>query len=181
MKKSLIYWFGFLLTLLFLSMALNSCKAKKPLKEIEKEVKETKKENFESDKTVINQEILDKIILQIPQIFSSKAECDSLINYYRLELAKSIESSKSSGDNSYLIKFNEQLNQLEILMKIAKTENKEIIIHTTDTTTYTLQKTKEVPVHFMNWWEKMFMRVGMTCMAIGVSFLAFAIIKRKVS
>ena len=159
-NKFTIIWFGFLLFLLFCTSSLVSCKAKAPLQNTTVENTDKNTVSDSQEIITINQEILDKIILAIPQIYSSKKECDSLINYYRLELAKSIESSKLSGDNSYEIQFNEQLKQIEILMKIAETKNKEKLTTINNTTTYTLQKTVEVPVHFMEWWEKMFMRIG---------------------
>ncbi|RZL47729.1 MAG: hypothetical protein EOP00_11085 [Pedobacter sp.] len=176
MKKALKFWFGFLLILLAFSFFLNSCKAKKPLQNttIENTDKTT---NSDSKETVtINQEILDRILFNIGQIKSSDPKCDSLINYYRAELAKSIELSKQSGDNSYQLKYNEALKQMELLVKIGKTENKDLQKNTTTTTTYTLQKTHEIPVHFMEWWEIMFYRIGQIA---AVLLAVYLIIKFK--
>lgn len=170
-----------LLILLVASFPVVSCKAKQPLKETEKEVKETEKETKETDKTVVNKEILDKILFQIGLVKTSNPDCDSLVNFYREELARNLTAFKQSGDNSYELKYNEALKRLEFIAKIGKTENKEVIKHTIDKTTYTLQKTKEVPVHFMEWWEKLFMRVGMTCTALIALFVAFLIIKNKIA
>ncbi len=128
--------------------------------------------NSDSKETVtINQEILDRILFNIGQIKSSDPKCDSLINYYRAELAKSIEMHKQSGDNSYQLKYNEALKQMELLVKIGKTENKVIEKKSDTTTTYTLQKTNEVPVHFMEWWEKMFYRIGQILSIVTVIYL----------
>ena len=173
-NKFTIIWFGFLLFLLFCTFSLVSCKAKQPLQKttIENTDKNTVSDTKET--LTINQEILDRIILQIPQIYSSKKECDSLINYYRLELAKSIESSKSSGDNTYNIKYNEQLKQLEILMKIAATQNKEKAkeIHTIEVKTKI--ETVEVPIKMpLTWWENFFYKAGQILSVIVVTYLVF--------
>ena len=169
-----------LLILLVASFALVSCKAKKPLQTNTVEI--TDKETLIDDKEqiVINQEIIDKMLFQIEEIRSSNPDCDSLINAYREELAIKLNGFKQSGDNSYELKYNQALKRIELLMKVGKTENKNRIINNATKTTHTLQKTVEVPLHFMHWWEKMFMRIGQICSAMAGLFLVYFIIKSKV-
>lgn len=176
-NKFTIIWFGFLLFLLFCTFSLVSCKAKQPLQNttVENTDKETVTETKET--LTINREILDKMLFNIAQINSSNPDCDSLINYYRIELAKSLTAFKQSGDNSYELKYNEALKRLELIAKIGRTENKEKLTTINTNTTYTLQKTVEVPVHFMQWWEKLFMRVGQI---LSVVLVAYLLIKFKI-
>lgn len=176
MKKALKFWFGFLLVLLAFTFFLISCGAKKNLKDSVSEKTETATSTDTKETIVINQEILDKMLFNISQINSTNPDCDSLINHYRIELAKSFATVKQSGDNSYQLKYNEALKRLEMLVKIGKTENKVIEKKSDTTTTYTLQKTVEVPVHFMEWWEKMFYRIGQIATAL---FVVYLIIKLK--
>lgn len=176
-NKFTIIWFGFLLLLLFCTSSLVSCKAKQPLQNTTVETKDKETVTDTKETLTINREILDKMLFNISQINSSNPDCDSLINYYRIELAKSLTAFKQSGDNSYELKYNEALKRLEFLAKIGQTENKVVLINTNTKTTYTLQKTVEVPVHFMQWWEKLFMRVGQV---LSVVLLAYLIVKLKI-
>lgn len=175
MKTALKYWFIMLLILLATSFFV-SCKAKAPLQNTTVETNDKETVTDTKETLTINREILDKMLFNISQINSSNPDCDSLINYYRIELAKSLTAFKQSGDNSYELKYNEALKRLEFLVKIGRTENKELLINTNTKTTYTLQKTVEVPVHYMQWWEKLFMRVGQI---LSVVLLAYLIIKFK--
>ena len=174
MKKALQYWFTGLLILLVASFFLVSCKANQPLQNTTVENNDTKTVLDTKETKTINQAILDEIILQIPQIYSSKKECDSLINFYRTELAKSIAASKISGDNSYILQYNEKLKQLELQIKIAQTENKETVKNIDTKTTYKLQKTIEVPVKLpLTWWENFFYRTGQILSVIVATYLFF--------
>lgn len=176
MKKSIKYWFTGLLILLMASFFLISCKAKQPLQNTTVETNDKETITNEKETITINREILDQMFYNIANIKSSDPDCDSLINHYRQELARSITASKQSGDNSYEIKYNDALKRLEILMKIGQTENKVRTINTTTKTTYTLQKTIEVPVHFMHWWEKAFMRAGQV---LSVALVGYLLLKFK--
>ena len=177
MKTALKYWFTGLLILLVGSIFLVSCKAKQPLQNTTVETNDKETVSDTKETIVINQEILDKMLFNISQINSTNPDCDSLINHYRIELARSFNAQKQSGDNSYELKYNEALKRLEFIAKIGQTENKTILKNTDTKTTYTLQKAIEVPVHFMEWWEKMFMRVGITCMALLALFIGYLLIK----
>lgn len=182
MKTAIRYWFTFLLTLLAWSIFLVSCKAKQPLQNttVENTDKETVSDTKET--ILINKEILDKMLFNIAQINSSTPECDSLINHYRQELARSIAASKQSGDNSYELKYNEALKRLEFIAKIGETKNKTLLKNTKTNTTYTLQKQVQVPVKMpLAWWENLFLRIGQICSGLAFIFLAAFIIKNKVT
>jgi hypothetical protein len=180
MKTALKYWFGLLLIILAWSTFLVSCKAKQPLQNTTVETNDKETVTDTKETILINQAILDKMLFNIAQINSTNPDCDSLINHYRHELARSIAASKQSGDNSYELKYNEALKRLEFIAKIGATQNKTLLKNTNTKTTYTLQKTVEVPLHFMKWWEKMFMRIGQICSGLALIFLAAFFIRSKI-
>jgi hypothetical protein len=182
MKKSITYWFMMLLILLVASFALINCTVKKPLQTSTVETNDKSTVSDSKETVTINREILDQMFFNISKIKSSNPDCDSLINYYREELARSIASSKDSGDNGYEIKYNEALQQLQILMKLGQTQNKDKsnTIHTENNHTYYKEIEVPVNVHFMHWWEKMFMRIGQICSGLAGLFLVYFIIKSKV-
>lgn len=176
MKTALTYWFAMLLILLVASFAMIGCKTKQNTQTTTAETKDKTTISDGKETVTINREILDQMFYNIANIKSSDPDCDSLINHYRQELARSIAASKQSGDNSYEIKYNDALMRLEILMKIGQTENKVKTINKYTKTTYTLQETIEVPVHFMHWWEKAFMRTGQV---LSVALVGYLLLKFK--
>ena len=149
-----------LILTIFLASAICSCKPTQIIKETEKDEKTKDSTNT----TIINQEVLDKILFQIDNIKSVNPECDSLINLYREQLAKSLYASKQSGDNSYQLKYNELTKQLEFIAKMGETKSN--TIHTNEI--HTIEKTKDVPVHYMYWWETAFMRFGQFALVLGI-------------
>lgn len=180
MKTALKYWFGLLLIILAWSTFLVSCKAKQPLQNTTVETNDKETVSDTKETILINQEILDRMLFNIAQINSTNPDCDSLINFYRHELAKNLNAFKQSGDNSYELKYNEALKRLEFIAKIGATQNKTIFKNTDTKTTYTLQKTIEVPVEKeMKWYEKMFMRIGQICTFSAFIFLTAIIIRSK--
>jgi len=178
MKKALTYWFALLLILLVASAVLVSCKTKQPLQNTTIESTEKVTDTNTLEKIRVNQAILDALYLKIAKIYSSKPECDSLINFYRNELAKSIAVSKTSGDNGYEIKFNEVKQQLEFLIKVGQTENKEIIKHTHTNNTYFKEIKVEVAVKLpLTWWENLFYRIGQICTVSAGLLIVFFVVK----
>ena len=172
MKTSIKFWTVFIIVQIFIALLLSSCKAKTPLQNTTIETND--KTTVLSEKEIIerNKEILDEIIFKIAQINSAKPECDSLINHYRKELAQSLAAYKKSGDNQYILGYNEATKQLEFKVKIAQTENKQSVKNIETKTTYTLQKTVEVPVKLpLSWWESFFYRVGQILSVIVVTYL----------
>lgn len=180
MKIAIKFWSVVLIFMLVSSIALVSCKAKQNLESTT--VETTNKETLidDKEKIVINQEIIDKMLFEIEQIRSSNPDCDSLINAYREELAIKLNGFKQSGDNSYELKYNKALKRIELLMKVGKTEKKEKVKNTTTKTDYNITKTIQVPVHYMHWWETLFMRIGQICSGLAVLFLGFVIFKNKI-
>lgn len=162
MKKALQYWFSFLLILLVASILTVGCKAKKiPINNATKET--TDKTDYTSVKelTEINKEITDQLIWQLSQVKTSNPECDSITRAYLFQLLNSWNTEKTSGGNSYSLKFNELLERMELQVNLAETQNKskdsiheKIIIKEYHTRF-------EIPVEVpLRWWEKTLMITG---------------------
>lgn len=162
------------------ALLVSSCKVKQPI-----ETKITDTTNIATDTTikekeVVNQAIIDTFYLQLSQIYSSKKECDSLINYYRNEALKSFATAKNSGDNSYEIKYNEALKRLEFLIKVGQTSNKATEQNAQKTITKTVEKTIEVPVKLpLTWWQNLFYWIGISCCGIALAMIVFFALKSK--
>lgn len=180
MKKALAYWFSLLIVLLLSTMFLVSCKTKQPLQNTTKETSDKETTSDAQERRVINQAIFDEMMFKINKIYSSNPACDSLINYYRDELAKSLVASKTSGDNSYELKYNETLKKLQLLVKVGQTENKEVVKHTQTNNTYFKEIKVEVPVKLpLSWWENLFYRIGQICTSLAGLFIIYFLIKSK--
>lgn len=169
-----------IIVFIFAVLIVIGCKAKQPLQSTTIESTDKSTQTNTSEKTTINQAILDEMFIKISEIYSSKPECDSLINYYRAELARSIAISKTSGDNGYEIKFNELKKQLEFLIKVGKTENQNNVRYVHTNNTYFKEKLKEVSVRLpLTWWENLFYRIGQICTGFAGLYIVYFIVKLK--
>ncbi len=123
MKKSIIYFFCLLLLLLAFSVFLISCNSAKKLTSTDTIVSNeiSKKDSIKT--IIINQAINDKLITPVLQSNTGKRVFDSLVNSKVDEILSKLNTSKSSGDNSYQLFYNQLKKQLEFYSKIAPTKN----------------------------------------------------------
>lgn len=111
-----------LILIAFTTLFLTSCLGTKKVTESTQKVTENKQTEVKKDsvvKTEVNKPINDKIVINVPE--TDNKEVMQMFN----RLLRQINTSKSSGDNSYRIYYDEQLKQLKADIKIAQTENKE--------------------------------------------------------
>lgn len=114
-----------------------------PLKNIRDRIsttKETELNEKSSDTTKIketNKAIKDDIAIPIPE--GASPETTAAL----IDLIKRMQSSKSSGDNSYKLWYDEQLNQLRLRVEIAETQNKELATKNESNTEKTFTQEKE--------------------------------------
>ena len=122
MKKALFFWYAFLLTLL----VMTSC-GKKPTTT---ETKESKTTNDTETKFVFkNQtfkslEIKDNFAFSIPKIYTGATrvqDCDSLCNKKIREALSKVNTSKTSGDNSYKFYYDKLNDQLVLNVQLGET------------------------------------------------------------
>lgn len=179
MKKALHYWFSFLLILFLGSEMLVSCKAKQPLQEVTKESTDTTDFTSVKELTEINKEITDQLIWQLSQVKTSNPECDSITQAYLFHVLNSINTQKSSGDNSYSLKFNALERQLELLVNISETKNSSRDSIATKIIEKNFYHTREVPVRLpLTWYQKMAQYLAIIALML-IAFKIFSFIKSK--
>ncbi len=127
MRKALTYWYVFIISLLLItSLAVVSC-GKKPTTT---EIKETKSTNNTEAKYVFKSqtfkslEIKDAFSFSFPQIYTGATkveDCDSLCNQKIKEALSKVNTSKTSGDNSYKFYYDALNDQLVLNVSLGET------------------------------------------------------------
>lgn len=161
MKKALIYWFAFLLVLATTSFLFIGCKSKKPTTETN-----TKDSIFNSvatdTKTEISKEIDDSISKFIPVTKTGVKDCDSICDEKVTDLLQQLNFSKTSGNNSYKLLYDNHKRLLSFVIKQEQTINqlkskKEVkarIFNKTKTITITKTET------YVPFWVKVLAWIG---------------------
>lgn len=106
---------------------LTGCKSSQPV--ATNSIENIKKEFIQSNKekeTIKNQAINDSLKKPIPNITTSKPDCDSIANAKFKEYLKGLNFKKTSGNNSFGIYFDELKNELVAYANIAETQNQKI-------------------------------------------------------
>ena len=144
MKKAITYFFALLVLLLAFSIFLISCNSAKKLTSTDTIVSNeiSKKDSIKT--SIINQAINDKLITPVLQSNTGKRVFDSLVNNKVDEILSKLNTSKSSGDNSYQLFYNQLKKQLEFYSKIAQTKNENST--TNSNKQKTLIRIKKIPV-----------------------------------
>lgn len=137
---------AFLLFLLSLSISCKTLEQKSSSETVEKE--STEITNDKDVKTSTNEEIKDRVIVNVPQ--SNNAEVMAMFDI----MMKQLNTSKSSGSNSYNSRYDAELKQWVIDFTVAQTKDKETITSTDIKTEKSFEenineylKTKGIP-----WW-----------------------------
>lgn len=122
MKNSIL---RFLVVLISLSSFLffGSCKTQK-LPPVDPIVINHEKETATVEKETISKPIDDKVKIIVVESNSNNTAFDSLVNSKVDDILNKLNYQKQSGDNSFDIKYNALLRQLEINSKIGQTTNK---------------------------------------------------------
>lgn len=144
MKKSILYYFALLLIFLSSSLFLISCKSKQVIKESNITTVDKTHEIDSLKNVIINQAMNQKIIIPVGQL--SGNDCDEYTNAKIDEILQKLNLEAQSGDNSFEIKYNKILKQLEILNKIGQTSSTDTKVKDKAITTIEKTKTVEIPV-----------------------------------
>lgn len=166
----------FLLILLVLSL-LTSCGSSKATDKKETAIETNAEQITQVNKELeINRGINDLFAYQFPQLRSGDKKCDSISNILLKQILKSINTKKTSGDNSYSLKYNELTKQLELLVTVAETTNNRIDSISANTLTVYKTEYREKPVRLpMRWYEKAFCVIGITALLILLVYIVFRI------
>jgi len=136
---------------------LTGCLGSKSVKErFEKsnsaEITKVEKDSLNDVKTSVNKEIKDNLVIDVGN--SGSKECDDKID----EILKRLNTSKTSGSNSYSSRYNEDTRQILIDFIVAQTKDKETTTSVNkefeSEKTFeqeTSEKTKKV-IKMLPWW-----------------------------
>lgn len=119
MKKSILQ---FIVILISLSGLFFSCKTQK-LPPVDPIVINQEKETVMVEKETISKPIDDKVKIIVVESKSNNTAFDSLVNAKVDDILNKLNYQKQSGDNSFDIKYNALLRQLEINSKIGQTSS----------------------------------------------------------
>jgi len=113
-------------TIVVLLILFSSCSSAKKYKEQNTIVKNEIQKNDSTKTTVINPAIEDKVITPVIQSKTGNAVFDSLVNAKVDEILQKLNTSKTSGDNSYRLMYDKLTKQLEFYSKMAQTKNESV-------------------------------------------------------
>lgn len=165
----------FLYILMFATiLSGTSCGSKK----IVNQTSEKEKTTFtKSDSTKLverNKAIVDSLKLKIAQSATGDKKFDDAVNRAVNEILNKLNTSKSSGDNSYSLTYDEALQELRAVMNIGATENLKVINNATVHTKEVILNTKEIPVKFIPQWVLVASIFGGCC---GFALIAWLLYK----
>ncbi len=177
MKKSIT----FLIILIASFTLLTSCSSAKKIKEENTILKSEIQKRDSIKSVVINQAIDDKLITPIVQSNTGNVVFDSLVNAKVDEILSKLNTSKSSGDNSYKLIYDKLTKQLEFYSKIAQTKNENTAVKSEKAKT--IIQVKKIPVVVekpLSKLEKFFIGLGILAIVF-IGFKVFGFIRKKTS
>jgi hypothetical protein len=132
---------------------LTSCLGSKKIFDKTTEIKEQDKSSIIKDSTANTETsgaIEDRIVINIPE--SDNEEVTAMFE----ALMKQLNTSKSSGNNSYQLRYDEELKQLIADFKIAQTQNKKTEVNSDAKSEISYSKVIdeyiEKKIKIMPWW-----------------------------
>lgn len=148
-----------------LFISLHSCKAK-PIESNHtiETVSDQKKDSVKV--IVVNSAINDTLKIQVPEIRTSKPECDSVTKAELQYILSLLDSYKKSGDNESGIYYDKLKKQIVAWQKIAQTKNEKIIVKKEKVYIKGDKLIKYIPVKYIPVWVKI-----LAC--LGVLFVLF--------
>jgi hypothetical protein len=161
MKKAFIFWLCFFGILVISSYILTSCRSKKPISEIEKHDSISQSSSVIRFANTLDRSlaIKDDFRFTFPTITTGVTklkDCDSLCNQRVKEALASVNTSKSSGNNSYKLYYDKFNNQLVLNTSLGETVSKQKdSIAILQKSLLDIKSTiKEIPVRFIPTWIK---------------------------
>ncbi|WP_123875939.1 hypothetical protein [Flavobacterium araucananum] len=155
---------------LALCLALYGCKAKpNETNHTVETVLSQKKDSVKS--IVVNGAINDTLKIQVPEIRTSKPECDSVTKAELQYLLSLLDSYKKSGDNESGIYYDKLKKQIIAWQKIAQTKNENTVTNTKTIYIKGDKLIKYVPVKYIPLWVKILAFIG----GLAIVFLCWRI------
>lgn len=127
----------------------SSCGSKKIINRVSEKEKTTFTKSDSVKLVERNKAIVDSLKLKIAQSTTGDKQFDDAVNKAVSEILNKLNTSKSSGDNSYSITYDDILKELRAVMNIAPTESTIIKNNNIHNEKETIIKEKEIPVKFI--------------------------------
>lgn len=122
-----------------------------------------------------NKKIVDSLRQKITQSNTGDKAFDDAVNKAVSDILSKLNTSKSSGDNSYSLYYDDKLKELIASMNIGATENTKIINNKAIHTKEIIKDTKEIPVRFIPQYVLAASIFGGCCAIALISFLVYRI------
>lgn len=156
-----------ILVLLVLALLFCSCSEAKKYQEQNTIVKSDIQKLDSTKVAQINKGIEDRLITPVLQSKTSNPVLDSLVNAKVDEILQKLNTSKTSGDNSYKLLYDKLTKQLEFYTKIGQTANEKTKVK--QQSDKTIIQIKKVPVII----EKPLSRLERFLIGLGILSLVF--------
>jgi len=156
-------------------MSLSGCGSKKIVNQISEKEKTTFTKSDSVKLVERNKAIVDSLKLKISQSATGDKRFDDAVNKAVSDILTKLNTSKSSGDNSYSLTYDEALQELRAVMNIGATENLKVINNATVHTKEVVLNTKEIPIKFIPQWVLVGSIFGGCCAIALVAWILYKV------
>jgi len=147
--KHFIFWFSIPLTLLAMALAVSSCESQKPIIQKKSTVNIDSLFTALTKLTEINREVNDKTSIYLPDVNTGNPDCDSICNAKMREMLITVNRQIESGDNKYQLLYNQYTKTLDVLTKMASTQDTQTEKEESKTKIKEVEVVTEIPVPFV--------------------------------
>ena len=130
-------------------LLVTSCGSKKIINQVSEKEKTTITKSDSVKIVERNRAIVDSLKFKIAQSATGDKKFDDAVNKAVSEILNKLNTSKSSGDNSYSLTYDDVLKELRAVMNIAPTENTIMKNNNIYNEKETVITEKEIPVKFI--------------------------------
>ncbi|MEE1897078.1 hypothetical protein V1389_01945 [Flavobacterium rakeshii] len=152
--KEVPYFLSVPVTLLIMFLTISSCNSQKPIVQKQSTVNIDSLFTALTKLTQINREVNDKTSIYLPDVNTGNPDCDSLCNAKMREMLITVNRQIESGNNKYQLLYNQYTKTLDVLTKMAATQDTQTEKEESKTKIKIEKEYKEIPVPFVPWYYK---------------------------
>ena len=150
-----------------------SCGSKKIINQVSEKEKTTFVKSDSVKLVERSKAIIDSLKLKIQQSATGDKKFDDAVNKAVSEILQKLNTSKTSGDNSYLLKYDEAMQELIAVMNIGPTESTTVKNNNIYNEKEIIKDVREIPVKFIPKWVLVASIFGGCCAIALFVFLAY--------
>lgn len=147
--KELLYFLSVPVTVLVILLTISSCNSQKPIVQKQSTVNIDSLFTALTKLTEINREVNDKTSIYLPDVNTGNPDCDSICNAKMREMLITVNRQIESGNNKYQLLYNDYTKTLDVLTKMAATQDTQTEKEESKTQIKTEKEYKEIPVPFV--------------------------------